>query len=90
MIYTLEFSDKSLKQLKKLDREYHLRIIATLERIRIRPEVHLKKLVSEKYYSLRVGKFRVIIDFQREKFIILVIALDLRGNVYEKLKKLKR
>lgn len=47
MTYSVIFSDLSLKQLKKLDRETRQRIITSLERIRIRPDAYIKRLVGE-------------------------------------------
>ena len=76
------FSDIALKQLRKLDTKIRERIIATLERIRIRPEVYLKKLVGDEGYRLRVGDYRVVVDLDKERLIILVLKLGHRRNVY--------
>ena len=46
LTYNVIFSDLALKQLRKLDREIGQRIISTLERIRIRPDAYVKKLVG--------------------------------------------
>ena len=75
------FSDLGLKQLRKLDREVGQRIISTLERIRIRPDAYVKKLVGDEGYRLRVGNYRVILDLDREKLIILVLRIGHRRNV---------
>lgn len=77
------FSDLALKQLRKLDGEIRQRIIATLERVRIRPDAYVRKLVGDKGYRLRVGDYRAIVDLDREKFIILVLRIGHRRNVYE-------
>ena len=76
------FSDIALKQLRKLDTKIRERIIATLERIRIRPEVYLKKLVGDEGYRLRVGDYRVVVDLDKERLIILVLKMGHRRNVY--------
>ena len=83
MTYEVLFSDLALKQLKKLDEDIRRRIIATLERIRIRPEAYLRKLVGDDGYRLRVGDYRVIVDLDKEKLIILVLRIGHRRNVYE-------
>ena len=82
-MYTIEFSEVARKQLLKLSKELQKRIIASLERIRIRPEAYVKKLVGDPGYRLRVGDYRVIIDLQKEKFVILVIKIGHRKNVYK-------
>jgi mRNA interferase RelE/StbE len=60
MTYGIIFSDRALKQLKKLEKNVQESIISALERIRIRPQVHVTKLVGDPGYRLRVGDYRVI------------------------------
>lgn len=83
MTYEVLFSDLALKQLRKLDQEARQRIIATIERIRIRPDAYVKKLVGDEGYRLRVGNYRVILDLDKEKLIILVLRIGHRKNVYD-------
>lgn len=84
MSYEILFTDTSHKQFKKLEREIQKRIIHALERIRIRPEKHVKKLVGDPGYRLRVGDYRVILDIKKDKLIILVIKIGHRKNIYKK------
>jgi mRNA interferase RelE/StbE len=83
MSYEILFTDTSLKQFKKLEKEVQERIIKALERIRIRPEIHVKKLVGDPGYRLRVGDYRVILDIEKDKLIILVIKIGHRKNIYK-------
>ena len=83
MTYHVIFSDLALKQLRKLDREIGQRIISALERIRIRPDAYVKKLVGDEGYRIRVGNYRVILDLDKEKLIILVLRIGHRRNVYD-------
>ncbi len=83
MTYQVIFSDLALKQLRKLDGQIGQRIISTLERIRIRPDAYVKKLVGDEGYRLRVGNYRVILDLDQEKLIILVLRIGHRRNVYD-------
>ena len=83
MTYEVLFSDLALKQLRKLDQEIRQRIIAMIERIRIRPDDYVRKLVGDDGYMLRVGNYRVIMDLDREKLIILVLRIGHRRNVYD-------
>ena len=84
MSYEIVFTDTSRKQLKKLEEDTQERIVKALERIRIRPEVHVKKLVGDPGYRLRVGEYRVIIDIYKDKLVILVIKIGHRKNIYKK------
>ena len=84
MTYEIIFTDKASKQLKKLEKNDQERIIKSLERIRIRPEVHITKLVDDPGYKLRVGDYRIILDIEKEKLIILVLIVGHRKNIYKK------
>ena len=83
-MFDIVFSDKALKQLKKLDKQIQKRVINALERIRIRPETYLTKLVGDPGYKIRVGDYRVIIDLDKGKLMILVIKVGHRRNVYKR------
>ncbi|MCL5783447.1 MAG: type II toxin-antitoxin system RelE/ParE family toxin [Candidatus Thermoplasmatota archaeon] len=82
MTYEVLFSDLALKQLRKLDQEIRQRIIATIERIRIRPDEYVRKLVGDDGYRLRVGNYRIIVDLDKERLVILVLRIGHRKNVY--------
>ena len=82
-MYEIIYSQSALKQLKKLEKGIQERIIAVLERIRTKPETHVKKLVGDPGYRLRVGDYRVILDIEPSKLLILVIKIGHRKNVYK-------
>ncbi len=84
MTYEIIFSYFADKQLDKLSTEIQKRIISTLKRSRIRPYSHVKKLVGSKYFRLRVGDYRVIMDIIDNELIIHVIELGHRKNIYKK------
>lgn len=83
MTYDILFSDNARKQLEKLERAVQERIVKALERIRIRPEAYVVKLVGETAYKLRVGDYRLILDIYQEKLLVLVIKVGHRRNVYD-------
>ncbi|MBT3407055.1 type II toxin-antitoxin system RelE/ParE family toxin [Candidatus Woesearchaeota archaeon] len=80
----MTFSNFANKQLDKLPFEIQKRIVLTLRRCIIRPYPHVKKLVASKYFRLRVGDYRVILDIIDNKLIIHVIELGHRKNIYKK------
>jgi mRNA interferase RelE/StbE len=82
-MYYIEFSQTAERQLYKLERKVQVRIISTLERIRVRPYPHVKKLVSSPYFRLRVGEYRVILDIKEDRLIIFVIEVGHRKNIYK-------
>ena len=75
----------ALTQLKKLEHKIQERIIKSLERIRVRPEAYVTKLVGDPGYRLRVGDYRVIMDIDKEKLHILIIKIGHRKNIYQKI-----
>jgi mRNA interferase RelE/StbE len=84
MSYEIIFSDKALRQLKKLEKNLQERIIAVLERIRVRPEAYVTKVVGDPGYKVRVGDYRVIMDIDNNKLKILVLKVGHRKNIYDK------
>ena len=83
MTYEIIFSDKAFQQLKKLDRPVQKRIIATLERIRIRPETYVTRLIGDPGYRLRIGDYRVILDIDKGRLLILVLKVGHRKGIYK-------
>lgn len=84
MTFEIIFSTIADKQLCKLPIEDQKRIANAIKRCRIRPFPHVKKLVGCPYFRLRVGKYRVILDIQSGKLIILVLEIGHRKNIYKK------
>ena len=84
-MYEVFFTERASKQLKKLEKNDQERILKALERIRIRPESFVTKLIGDAGYKLRVGDYRIILDIVEEKLIILVLMVGHRKNIYDKM-----
>ena len=82
-MYRILFSLSAKKQLQRLDRDVQKRIIKVLERIRIRPEGYVRRLVGDPGYRLRVGDYRVIMDIDHDMLLILVIKVGHRRSIYK-------
>lgn len=83
MTYEIIFPDAALKQLKKLEKSDQERIISTLERIRIRPQSYVTKLIGDTGYRLRVGDHRIILDIYEGILVVLVLKIGHRKNIYK-------
>ena len=81
-MYEIILSDKVKNQLSKLSQEIKDRVGNVIERIKIRPHYFVKKLVGSPYFRLRVGDYRLILDIQQDKLIILVLEIGHRKNIY--------
>jgi mRNA interferase RelE/StbE len=68
--------------LDKLNKEDKIRIIRALRKLKIRPEAHLQRLVGENAYKFRVGDYRLIVDLNKNKLLVLVVKIGHRRNVY--------
>ena len=82
-MFELIYSEKFVGQLKKLPREVQKRIANSLERTRIRPQTHMKKLVGDPLWRLRVGDYRIIVEIKMGKLLIFVIEVKHRRNIYK-------
>tara|TARA_Y100000310_G_scaffold280512_1_gene300302 strand:+ start:687 stop:935 length:249 start_codon:yes stop_codon:yes gene_type:complete len=82
-MYEITYSRIALKKLSKLEKPLKERILNSLERIRIRPESYIKKLVGNSYYSLRVGDYRIILNLTKNQLKILVLTLGHRKKAYK-------
>ena len=82
-MYEIIISEKAFRQLSKLEKPIQTHILKALERIRIRPEAYVKKLVGDPGYRLRVGDYRIILDINKNK--LLVLKVGHRKNIYKNL-----
>ena len=84
-MYEIILSETAFKQLEKLEKPIQEIIIKVLERIRIKPESYITKLVGDFGYKLRVGDYRIILDIDHNKSVIIVNKIGHRKNIYKDL-----
>ncbi len=82
-MYSVEFTKTAENQLDKLSEDMQKRIIAVLERIKIRPFHFVKRKEGSSYFIMRVGEHRAILDIKTDKLIIYVMELGHRKNIYD-------
>jgi mRNA interferase RelE/StbE len=83
-MWKLEYSSEAEKFILLLDKRDNTRIKNAVESLVDNPDLG-KQLVGplKGLRSLRVGKYRVIYKKEKEKFIIFVVAIGLRKNIYK-------
>lgn len=88
MVWQIEFTEASLKQLKKMDRAVAKRIVEFMK-IRIAaqhdPRISGKALQGKSlgiYWRYRIGDYRIICDIQDQKLIVLVVEVGHRKDIY--------
>ncbi len=81
-VYEVIFSPRARKGFSKLEKTLQARILAVLERIRIRPLPHLQKLVGSNAFKVRVGDYRILVDLNAATQQLIVLKIGHRRNVY--------
>ncbi len=87
MKFKIVFSDKALKQIKKIDKHTASLIIGWLRKNLegcSDPRQHGKGLTANRrgQWRYRVGDYRIITEIQDDKIIILVLEIGHRKNIY--------
>ncbi|MBR2675215.1 MAG: type II toxin-antitoxin system RelE/ParE family toxin [Mogibacterium sp.] len=88
MKYTVNYTEKALKSLKKLDRSVLFMIKAWIEKNLLEtenPRQHGKGLTATRsgQWRYRVGDYRILAEIQEDKLVILVVEVGHRKNIYE-------
>lgn len=88
MAWTIDYSERALKSLKKMDKQNAKRILDFLEqRIAILedPRTSGKPLKGDLgiFWRYRVGDYRVLCEIQDSKLVILAALIGHRKEIYE-------
>ena len=84
MPWQVVWSEKSVKQLEKIDKKDAQKIYDSVLECVEEPFRIVIRLTNSPFYRMRVGKYRVILDLQQNKMIIFVVESDHRGQIYKK------
>ena len=76
-------SDRAADWLRDAEPDIRTRIMSKLEDVVDFPDHYLKRLSSSPYYRLRVGDYRVIIDWRKDDDELFVREIGHRRNVYD-------
>ena len=84
MTWQVIWSEKSVKQLEKIDKKNAQKIYDSVQGCVEDPFRVVIRLTNSQFYRLRVGNYRVILDLQQSKMIIFVVEVDHRRKIYKK------
>ena len=84
MTWQVIWSEKSVKQLEKIDKKNVQKIYDSVLDCAQDPFRVVIRLANSQFYRLRVGNYRVILDLQQSKMMIFVVEADHRGKIYKK------
>ena len=79
----IDYSDHAVEWLEKAEQEKRERIVKKVDSIQDFPEHYLTRLSGSPYYRLRVGKYRVIIDWQQDNDRLFVREINHREGAYD-------
>lgn len=87
MKYKVEFTERALKDLKKMDRHTASLILGWIRKNLEGcddPRLHGKALVADKkgQWCYRVGDYRILAEIEDDKIIILILNIGHRREVY--------
>ncbi len=88
MKFSIVFSKKALKQIKKLDSHISIFIISWLRKNIegcSNPRQYGKRLVADRkeQWRYRIGDYRIITEIKDDKIIVLVLEVGHRRNIYK-------
>lgn len=82
MTFKIVWSDRALKDMKRVGKVDRKRIQAKVERLSDDPYIG-SRLVDSPFFYIRVGKYRVIYDVRGYALEILVVTVGKRDIVYK-------
>jgi mRNA interferase RelE/StbE len=84
-MYKIIFDEKAIEYLEKIPKLIAKRIFRKIQNSKENPHRYFIKLTNRPEYKLRVGDYRVIADINNDKLTILIVLIDHRKKVYNKL-----
>lgn len=81
----VEYSQQAIEQLEDLKSEIAERIVSKFDDVVWKPDHYLTRLSNSPYYRLRVGDYRVVVDWQRDESpeVLLVREVGHWRNIYK-------
>ena len=88
MVWTINYSDRALKALRKMDKQNARRIVDFMDmRIAVSEDPRLsgKSLKGELgvFWRYRVGDYRILCEIRDDELIILAATIGHRREVYD-------
>ena len=86
--YRVEYTERAIKSLKKLDKNIRSLIYAWIDKNLEgceNPRLHGKSLTGDKSgeWRYRIGNYRLICEIEDKKIVILILEIGHRKEIYE-------
>lgn len=88
MKYTVEYTKRAIKQLKKLDKQTSALLLGWIEKNLVdcdNPRQFGKGLTANRKgeWRYRIGDYRLVADIQDDKIVILILNIGHRSDIYK-------
>ena len=88
MKYTVEYTKRAIKQLKKLDKQTSALLLGWIEKSLVdcdNPRQFGKGLTANRKgeWRYRIGDYRLVADIQDDKIVILILNIGHRRDIYK-------
>lgn len=89
MKYTVEYTKRAIKQLKKLDKQTSALLLGWIEKNLVdcdNPRQFGKGLTANHKgeWRYRIGDYRLVADIQDDKIVILILNIGHRRDIYDR------
>jgi mRNA interferase RelE/StbE len=78
------WDDKVRKDNKKLDYDISERIVKKMKNIRLNPERYMFTLINKSNLKIRVGDYRLFVDYYEKDNKLIIRSIRHRKNAYKK------
>lgn len=87
MIFSVEYTQQAVKELKKLDKHTRALIFSWIEKNLVGcedPRIHGKGLTANRsgQWRYRIGDYRLIAEILEDKVVILILSVGHRRDIY--------
>jgi mRNA interferase RelE/StbE len=84
MKFNVGLSDRAIRDLKQFDRKDLGRIFKTIEKLDDPFSLNIRK-IRDNIYRIPLGKIRIIVKIDFERKFVLVVRVDWRERIYDRL-----
>lgn len=79
----VQWTNSSLEFLSKLDRKDSERIVKKIDEIKESPLRYIKGLVNKDFGKIRIGDYRLFVDYSRNSETLIIRSIKHRKNAYK-------
>ncbi len=75
---------EAIDNLRKLEKDISSRIVKKVDRIKLNPERYIFSLVNMNISKIRVGDYRLFVNYYQDEEALVIHSIKHRKNAYKK------